>query len=127
MKVILTEDKIFNVIYKYLNSYFDVDDITMDYGLTDDEDNYNENYLVFYYGEYHGEHYTDMVFYYFKSEYYSDEPSSKPFKDSTPILDILPEYSEDLINMFGDSYWREPLKKWFEDNFKLPVKSVNTW
>jgi hypothetical protein len=102
-----------------------VNEITMDYGLTEEGDNYDENFLVFYYGEWHGEHYTDIIFYYFKPEYYSDD--NEFFKKSSPVLDIVPEYAEDLIKMFGHSYWREPLKKWFEDNFKLPVKSVNTW
>jgi hypothetical protein len=26
-----------------------------------------------------------------------------------------------------EGHWEEPMKKWFEDNFNLPVKSVSTY
>ncbi len=56
-----------------------------------------------------------------QKEYYSDEPSSKSFREKTPIL-IVNDY-EKLTNMFG-SYWIEPMKEWFKDNFELPVKTI---
>jgi hypothetical protein len=59
-------------------------------------------------------------------EYYSDEPSAKPFKDEAPILDVIDEYVEHLDAMFGN-HWKGPMKKWFQDNFYLPVKTVTTY
>jgi len=36
------------------------------------------------------------------------------------------EYGENLDTMFGN-YWHESMKKWFQDKFNLPVKSVSTY
>ena len=126
MKVILTEDKLFNTIYKYIDSYFDVNDITMDNGLTEDGDNYDEDFFVFYYGEWHGEYYTDMVLNYFTVNYYGDDPSSVPSRNRAPILEVMGEYAKHLDDMFN-GYWVEPMKKWFQDNYNLPVKTVTTY
>ena len=131
MKVIITENKLFDSIYSYIDGDFNKDDINWIYGLNDSENEYdeleeNENFIIFYNGDWQGEEDSDVVFYYLEVEYYSDEPSSKPFKDDAPILDVTGEYSEHLDSMFGN-YWKEPMKKWFQDNFNLPVKTVTTY
>ena len=124
MKVLITENKVFNVIYNYIDKKFDRDEINWVYGPNDDED--NEDFLIFYKGNWAGEDYSDIVFYYFTADYYSDEPSGILFKKASPILDVLEEYGEKLDSMFG-KHWREPMKKWFEDKFNLPVKTINTF
>ena len=116
---------------KLVNDTINKDDINWIYGLNDSENEYdeleeNENFIIFYNGDWQGEEDSDVVFYYLEVEYYSDEPSSKPFKDDAPILDVTGEYSEHLDSMFGN-YWKEPMKKWFQDNFNLPVKTVTTY
>tara|TARA_R110000868_G_scaffold105566_2_gene289934 strand:+ start:710 stop:1108 length:399 start_codon:yes stop_codon:yes gene_type:complete len=131
MKVLITENKLFDSIYSYIDGDFNKDDINWIYGLNDSENEYdeleeNENFIIFYNGDWQGEEDSDVVFYYLEVEYYSDEPSSKPFKDDAPILDVTGEYSEHLDSMFGN-YWKEPMKKWFQDNFNLPVKTVTTY
>ena len=129
MKVIITENKLFDSIYSYIDGDFNKDDIHWTYGISIEEwgDNFeDENYLIFYNGDWEGEEDSDVIFYYLDVEYYSDEPSSKPFKDEAPILNVTGEYSEHLDSMFGN-YWKEPMKKWFQDNFNLPVKTVTTY
>ena len=129
MKVIITENKLFDSIYSYIDGDFNKDDIHWTYGISMEEwgDNFeDENYLIFYNGDWEGEEDSDVIFYYLDVEYYSDEPSSKPFKDEAPILNVTGEYSEHLDSMFGN-YWKEPMKKWFQDNFNLPVKTVTTY
>jgi hypothetical protein len=131
MKIIITENKVFDVIYNYLDKTFDSNEINWVYGLDDTEDEYsepeeNKNFLIFFNGDWEGEEDSDNVFYYLDVEYYSDEPSSKPFKDDAPILDVTGEYSEHLNTMFGN-HWKGPMKKWFQDNFNLPVKTVTTY
>ena len=131
MKILITEGKLFDTIYEYIEESFEQDDINWIYGLNDSENEYdeleeNENFIIFYNGDWQGEEDSDVVFYYLEVEYYSDEPSSKPFKDDAPILDVTGEYSEHLDSMFGN-YWKEPMKKWFQDNFNLPVKTVTTY
>jgi hypothetical protein len=131
MKIVITENKVFDVIYNYLDKTFDSNEINWVYGLDDTEDEYsepeeNKNFLIFFNGDWEGLEDSDNVFYYLDVEYYSDEPSSKPFKDDAPILNVTGEYSEHLNTMFGN-HWKGPMKKWFQDNFNLPVKTVTTY
>ena len=129
MKYIITENKLFDSIYSYIDGDFNKDDIHWTYGISMEEwgDNFeDENYLIFYNGDWEGEEDSDVIFYYLDVEYYSDEPSSKPFKDEAPILNVNGEYSEHLDTMFAN-HSKEPMKKWFQDNFNLPVKTVTTY
>ena len=126
MKILITESKLFNAIYQYLDSYLNSNEINWVYGSDGDEDNDeypdNEDFLIFY----KGGTWSDIVFNYFTVDYYSDEPSSKPHKDKAPIVEVMGEYGEHLDTLFG-GHWKEPMKKWFQDNFYLPVKSVSTY
>ena len=129
MNILINESKLFKSIYQYIDGDFNKDDIHWTYGISMEEwgDNFeDENYLIFYNGDWEGEEDSDVIFYYLDVEYYSDEPSSKPFKDEAPILNVTGEYSEHLDTMFGN-HWKEPMKKWFQDNFNLPVKTVTTY
>lgn len=132
MKVIITENRVFETIYRYLDKTFNPSEINWVYGVGEDEDGYpdidieNENILIFYKGDWYGEEDSDIIFHYLEEEYYSDEPSAKSFKDEAPILDVINEYSEHLDTMFGN-HWKGPMKKWFQDNFNLPVKTVTTY
>jgi len=126
MEYIIKESKLFNAIYQYLDSNLNSNEINWDYGLDDAENEYseteeNENYLIFY----KGEGWSDVVFDYFKPDYYEDKPFTISFRNRAPILVVLDEFGELLDNMF-DIYWHEPMKKWFEDKFNLPVKFVTS-
>ena len=131
MKYVITENKLFNVIYQYIDSYLNPSEMDWVYGFNEDEDGYSdmdiedENFLIFYKGEYEGEENSDIVFNYFDVDYYGDEPSSKSIRDKAPILEIMGEYAEHLDNVFNE-HWKEPMIKWFQDNFNLPVKSLST-
>jgi hypothetical protein len=129
MKILITESKLFDSIYKYIDGYLDSNEIDWSYGSNYDDEVYpeDENLLHFYKGgTWAGEDYSDIVFNYLNVDYYSNEPSSKPFKDRAPIVEVMGEYGEHLDTMFGSS-WREPMKKWVQDKFNLPVKSVSSY
>jgi hypothetical protein len=126
MKVIITENKVFDAIYDYINDSYDVTQIDFFNPTTFNEDEWEdiENPYIteFYYKEYVGDYDENgMLFVYIVNEYYNDEPSNESFKNKTPIL-IVNDY-ENLVKMFGER-WKEPFKKWFEDNYKLPVKTI---
>jgi hypothetical protein len=132
MEYIITESKLFNAIYQYLDSYLNPSEMDWVYGYGEDEDGYSdmdiedENFLIYYKGEYEGEENSDIVFNYFDVDFYNEnDPSHKPFRNQAPILEVMGEYAEHLDNVF-DEYWEEPMKKWFQDNFNLPVKSLST-
>jgi hypothetical protein len=132
MKVIITENRVFETIYRYLDKNFNPNQMDWVYGADEDEDGYfdidreNENFLMFFKGDYQGNYDTDYVFHYFDVDYYSTEPSHKPFRDKAPILEVIGEHALHLDTMF-DNHWYEPMKKWFQDNFNLPVKTISTY
>ena len=133
MKIIITENKLTNSIYNYIDETFNPNDMDWVYGLGIDDDGYvdidkeNENFLIFFNGEWEGEEDSDSVFHYFNVDFYDkNDPSHKPFRDKTPILEVLGDYGRHLDIMF-DNHWHEPMKKWFQDNFNLPVKTLSTY
>jgi len=133
MKVVITENKLTNSIYNYIDETFNPNNMDWVYGLGEDEDGYldidkeNENFLIFFNGDWEGEEDSDSVFHYFDVDFYDkNDPSHKPFRDKTPILEVLGEYGRHLDTMF-DNHWHEPMKKWFQDNFNLPVKTLSTY
>jgi hypothetical protein len=126
MEYVIKESKLFNAIYQYIDGSYDVDKIDFFNPTTFDEDEgtdiENPHIIEFYNKEYDGDYDENgMLFVYIVKEYYKDEPSSKSFINETPIL-IVNNY-ETLESMFGE-YWKDPFKKWFENKFELPVKTI---
>ena len=126
MEYIITESKLFNAIYQYIDGSYDLDKIDFFNPQTYDEDEEkdmeNPHIIEFYNKEYDGDYDENgMLFVYIVKEYYKDEPSSQSFIKQTPIL-IVNDYGT-LETMFGE-YWKGPFKKWFENKFELPVKTI---
>jgi hypothetical protein len=128
MDIQINESKLFKTIYRYIDGSYDVDKIDFFNPTTFDEDKEEDTenpYIIeFFDEEYFGDYDENgLLFVYIVKEYYKDEPSSQSFRNQTPILIVnnLKEFPE----LFGE-YWKEPLKKWFEDNFNLPVKTIVT-
>jgi hypothetical protein len=120
MKIIITENKLYNSIYKYIDDFYNTSNIVQ---LNPPTYMGNEWGVNPYITEYFFEDEDTMLFTYIEKEYYSDEPSNQSFIKQTPIL-IVDEYDYDgFTEMFGD-YWKEPMKKWFWDKYKLPVKTI---
>jgi hypothetical protein len=133
MKIIITESKLHNSIYEYIDESFNVSNINWVYGIGEDENGYEDidiedkNFIIFYYGDWDGEYDSDIIFNYFDVDYYDkNDPAHKPFIKDSPVLEVMREYAKHLDSIFGN-HWHEPMKKWFQDNFKLPVKSVSTY
>ena len=132
MKVIITENKVFDTIYRYFDKTFNPSEMDWVYGMEEDYDDSdmdkdNENFLIFFKGDYQGEYDSDSVFHYFDVDFYDkNDPSHKPFRTQAPILEVIGEYGKHLDTMF-DNHWEEPMKKWFQDNFNLPVKTVSAY
>jgi hypothetical protein len=132
MKVKITENKLFNSIYNYIDKTFNPSEMDWVYGPNEEGDDWqenpeNENFLMFYKGDWEGEYDSDVVFHYFDIDYYNDnDPSHKPFRNQSPILEVIGEYGKHLDEMF-ENHWEEPMKKWFQDKFNLPVNTVSTY
>jgi hypothetical protein len=127
MKYLVPESKLYRAIYNYIDSKFSNEEINWTYGTDYDpegnEDIEDENLLIFYYGDWAGEDYSDIVFLYYSKEYYEDDQNSSAWIDEAPILSM--NYSDywELNDLFGD-YWEEPMREWFKNNFELNVNTI---
>jgi len=127
MKYVITESKLNSAIYDYIDNLFhDGKKIEMVKNTRTDDDTLEDVEVVGAYDFFHkGE---DELFTWTGKEYY-DRPHNKSvwskWKELAPILEILDYRKLDTLNnMFGD-LWRPIFIKWFEDNFSLPVKTLN--
>ena len=131
MKTIIGENKLHDVISKYIDDYLEGNEINWTYGYGGyyTENEYggleeNESFIIFYNGDWEGEEDSDVVFHYFDVDYYDkNDASHKPYRDKSPILEVQGKYAEHLNSMFSH-HWKEPMKKWFKFYFNLPVKTV---
>jgi hypothetical protein len=128
MKILIKENKIYDIIYNFIDSEIDFENLNWSspyfYDHETTEEGEEDGIIEYYYGDYDSE-IGEFLFDYFSPEYYDDSPGGKPFKEKSPILEIRDEnFHSALLNLFGDDLWRKPLKEWFEDKFNLPVKTI---
>lgn len=125
MRYIITESKLDEIIVNYLNKMYDVNDIHWTNPMGGGDDGWDEypNRLYFYKGDFSDD---ERLFLWYDKEYWNVERSdnARNFYQKSPVLDF--ENANDLETLngyFGDK-WVPIFKKWFEDNFKIPVKSI---
>jgi hypothetical protein len=127
MKIIITENKLYNSIYNYIDKFYDTSKIGQFNPTTDDEignwgDKENPYITEFYYYIFDGDYDENGVaFLYIQKEYYDEKHSNMSFINQSPIL-IVNNYG-DFTESFGN-YWKEPMKQWFWDKYKLRVKTI---
>jgi len=110
MKYLIKEEQLDNLIYNQIEYYFDKDDINY---TPFEEDGVELDSYIFYYGDLSSD---NIIFKYYNDEYVINQ-------NEIPLVELQDNRSNTLNNMFGD-LWREPFKKWFENTFKLNVKTV---
>ena len=124
MKVIISENRVNQIIRKYLDESF-----YPDYGL-------NENTI---HGSYQEDvdRFGDIVFFINDQDYYiyygcnaNGGPEDEFFAGyghlnhyKCPLLLIYPRVSEQLTSLFGNR-WLPVFKEWFEENTKLHVAQI---
>jgi hypothetical protein len=123
MKYIITESKLDTVVTNYLDELFDLENINhTNPEEWDDESGESwedPNRVMFYIGDYSDE--DEGCFYWFGCDYFY--PFS-PASEKCPMVNINSEYENKLTGFFGDM-WHEPFKRWFTDNFGLPIKTID--
>jgi hypothetical protein len=88
----------------------------------------NPDLCYFYVGDYNED---DALFrWYGKDYFYSEEMQNQnkemidEWVEKSPMLEFDNDgKKEQLDNLFGDR-WHQPFKDWFQDNFDLPVKTI---
>jgi hypothetical protein len=121
MKYIITEDKLRDVIYNYINNYYDVDEIHSN-PIHDEDGQPLDTAEEFYVGDYSDD---EFVFTLYQKNYWT---SSHDFrKELSPILMIENEnFASYLNSMFGER-WKPIFKEWFEENFGKEIKTIDNY
>lgn len=131
MKFIISENRIDDLVVKHLDSVFDVANIGWTYG-SDDMGNDVDYAAEFYEGDYEDGWGENVLFRWYDKDYWFDEDITKTSDDEklkkriedSPIVEFQNSHlSNQLDSIFGDR-WEEPFKRWFEDNFHFPVKTI---
>ncbi len=121
MKVIISENRVNQIIRKYLDETF-----YPDYGWAN-PDVYQKDV----------KQYGDLVFFINDRDsyiYYGCNAGAGPGDEffagyghlnhyKCPLLSIYPRVSEELTSLFGNK-WKSVFKEWFEENTKLPVAQI---
>ena len=122
MKYVIKESRLEETITNYLNELFDVDNINYHYPYEYDdetgEEGEDENRVNFFIGDYDDG--DNDCFKWYDCEYFYED--SEP-RNRCPLVVIDHPYDDTLSGYFGDK-WEEPFKKWFTENFDLPIKTV---
>lgn len=126
MKITINEDKLNNLIIKYLKTMFNVNDINWTYG-TDDDGNEVGYTVLFYLGDFSDN--EDLFKWYDKEYWNKDSIDYNPemiekWKSKSPILYFSNEKQKERLETLFGNKWQQPFKDWFEDNFKLPIKTI---
>ena len=131
MKFIISENRIDDLVVKHLDSVYDIENIGWIYG-TDDMGNDVDYAAEFYEGDYEDGWGENVLFRWYDKDYWFDEDITKTSDDEklkkriedSPIVEFQNSHlSNQLDSIFGDR-WEEPFKRWFEDNFHFPVKTI---
>jgi hypothetical protein len=122
MKYLITESKLEESIFNYIDELFDVDNIHWTHPIIDDDETGemwdDNNRIIFYFGDYMGMDYG--CFYWYACDYFN--PNS-PASEICPTVTFNIEYENQLNGYFGNM-WHKPFKKWFTQNFDLPIKTI---
>jgi len=124
MKYIITETKFENLVLNYLDQIFPTHDIhylaPLEYDSTTGEEWEDNNRFEFYIGDYGDE---NTCFKWYDCEYFTKYSEARKY---CPTVSIEPEFSYKLNSFFGEK-WIPIFIKWFDENFDLPVKSVDAF
>jgi hypothetical protein len=130
MKYIITESKLEEIIVNYLNKMYDVNNINWKYPLENDEetDDWEEdpNRRYFYKGD---DEYDDRIFLWYDKKYWNVEKikmndTVRNYYEKSPALDFENRNDLTILNGYFGDKWVPVFKKWFENHFGVPVKSI---
>jgi hypothetical protein len=122
MKLIITENRLHNLILNYIEEAYPVDEINYTEG-HDDLGNPDDSSYTFYIGDYDED--FDIFRWYSKDYWEGDniEVVNQRIEES-PILSFSDSNEFNKLNgMFGDK-WEPVFKVWFKENFGLDIKTI---
>jgi hypothetical protein len=121
MKIIIEESRLEKFMVEYFYRLFDVAEMNWrhpwEYDMETNKEYKDQTRTVFFHGS---EFDDDVVFRYYNKGYFNDIEAN----ENSHILSVEDEYKTVLDGYFG-TMWHEPIKKWFEENFGMYVKTVD--
>jgi hypothetical protein len=127
MKIIITENKLYQAVIDYLNETYDINNIHWTYG-TDDWGNEVDYAMSFYQGDFED---NDDLFMWYDVDYWKsdemnhqDEENLKKWIEQSPILSFNDIDTFNTLNGYFGDKWRQPFKDWFMEHFKKPIKTI---
>ena len=124
MKLIITENRLHNLILNYIEEAYPVDDINYTEG-HDDMGNPDDSSYVFYFGDYDDED-GEIIFRWYGKNYWhgGDTELLRHRIEQSPLLSFDDSREiEKLNNLFGNK-WKPVFIEWFYRNFSLRIKTV---
>lgn len=126
MKIIITENRLEKTIIGMIENYYDASDIVGVDSDGDRVDSWDNEDIIIYRNE-KGE--GDTVFYWYSQDYFepqrfANSTINERFKKLTPLVTINESFFRDEMDeVFGD-IWVPVFRKWFQDKFNVPVKTI---
>lgn len=115
MKIIITENRLNNVILKTIEGVYDPETIRME-PLFDEDEQVDENALTYRYDD------GELVFMVYFEDYFI---YGSKLSEICPLLVINDTgFVHEMDDLFGNK-WRPIFIEWFEDNFHTPVKTLD--
>jgi len=133
MKYLITESKLEQVIYDYIDKLFAAEngktEIHKLNSLGEDDDEIDDAYDFVNDDYYDGDN-QDYLFSWTGREYYDNEKRKNymskgiKFIDLAPIVEIHDESKVRTLNLIFNEMWKPIFNKWFQDKVNLPVKTL---
>jgi hypothetical protein len=122
MNYIISEDRVNDLILKYIENTYPVDEIN--YTEYEDEDgNPNDSAYVFYYGDW--DNGDEVIFrWYGKNYFQGDDELSRLRVSQSPMLYFEDSREIDKLHSLFGNKWEPVFINWFYRNFNLRIKNV---
>jgi hypothetical protein len=134
MKYLITESKLEQVIYDYIDKLFAAEngktEIHKLNSLGEDDKEIEGAYDLVNDDYYDGDN-QDYLFSWTGREYYDNEKRKNymskgiKFIDLAPIVEIHDESKVRTLNLIFNEMWKPIFNKWFQDKVNLPVKTLH--
>ena len=118
MKYIITESKLNQTVKNYLNNTLDVENINWTY-LTNEWGD-EQDAIEYYLGDYMDD---ETLFRLYNESYWTENSDWR--KELSPMLYIEDQELLNSLEGYFNDNWKEGLKEWFFETFKIPVKTVD--
>ena len=125
MKLIITENRLHNLILNYIEDAYPVDDINYTEGY-DDDGNPDDSSYIFYFGDYDYDEGDGTIFRWYGKDYWDGDDTEilRHGIEQSPMLHFEDSNDIDKLNaMFGDK-WEPVFKQWFDEHFGLEINKV---